>query len=78
MTAALVILGGYLLGSMPFGYWVVLLVKGEDIRKVGQRQHRRDERLADVRASGRDPDRAARRREGVRAGARRARCSSAS
>ena len=35
MTSALVILGGYLLGSMPFGYWVVLLVKGEDIRKVG-------------------------------------------
>jgi acyl phosphate:glycerol-3-phosphate acyltransferase len=35
MTAALVILGGYLLGSMPFGYWFVLLVKGEDIRKVG-------------------------------------------
>jgi acyl phosphate:glycerol-3-phosphate acyltransferase len=35
VTSALVILGGYLLGSMPFGYWVVLLVKGEDIRKVG-------------------------------------------
>jgi glycerol-3-phosphate acyltransferase PlsY len=35
MTAALVVLGGYLLGSMPFGYWVVLLVKGEDIRNVG-------------------------------------------
>jgi acyl phosphate:glycerol-3-phosphate acyltransferase len=35
MTSALVVLGGYLLGSMPFGYWVVLLVKGEDIRKVG-------------------------------------------
>ena len=35
MTSALVILGGYLLGSMPFGYWVVLLVKGQDIRKVG-------------------------------------------
>ena len=35
MTSALVILGGYLLGSVPFGYWVVLLVKGEDIRKVG-------------------------------------------
>ena len=35
MTAALVILGGYLLGSVPFGYWIVLLVKGEDIRKVG-------------------------------------------
>ena len=35
MTAALVVLGGYLLGSMPFGYWVILLLKGEDIRKVG-------------------------------------------
>ncbi|NUT54984.1 MAG: glycerol-3-phosphate 1-O-acyltransferase PlsY [Thermoleophilia bacterium] len=35
MTAALVILGGYLLGSMPFGYWLVRLLKGEDIRKVG-------------------------------------------
>ena len=35
MTPALVVLGGYLLGSMPFGYWVILLVKGEDIRKVG-------------------------------------------
>ena len=35
MTSALVVLGGYLLGSMPFGYWVVRLVKGEDIRKVG-------------------------------------------
>ena len=35
MTAALVVLGGYLLGSMPFGYWVVLLFKGEDVRKHG-------------------------------------------
>jgi glycerol-3-phosphate acyltransferase PlsY len=35
VTAALVILGGYLLGSMPFGYWLVLLLKGDDIRKVG-------------------------------------------
>ncbi|HEX4930974.1 MAG TPA: glycerol-3-phosphate 1-O-acyltransferase PlsY [Gaiellaceae bacterium] len=35
MTAALVVLGGYLLGSMPFGYWFVKLVKGEDIRNVG-------------------------------------------
>jgi acyl phosphate:glycerol-3-phosphate acyltransferase len=35
MTAVLVVLGGYLLGSMPFGYWAVLLVKGEDIRRVG-------------------------------------------
>ena len=35
MTAALVVLGGYLLGSMPFGYWLVRLVKGEDIRRAG-------------------------------------------
>ncbi len=35
MTAALVILGGYLLGSMPFGYWLIRLVKGEDIRRAG-------------------------------------------
>jgi acyl phosphate:glycerol-3-phosphate acyltransferase len=35
VTAALVVLGGYLLGSMPFGYWVVRAFKGEDIRKVG-------------------------------------------
>ena len=35
MTSILVVLGGYVLGSMPFGYWVVRLVKGEDIRKVG-------------------------------------------
>ena len=35
MTAAFVVLGGYLLGSMPFGYWVVRLFKGEDIRTVG-------------------------------------------
>jgi acyl phosphate:glycerol-3-phosphate acyltransferase len=35
MTAALVVLGGYLLGSMPFGYWLVRLLKGEDIRTVG-------------------------------------------
>ena len=35
MTAVLVVLGGYLLGSMPFGYWLVLLLKGEDVRKAG-------------------------------------------
>ena len=28
-------LGGYLLGSMPFGYWVPKLVRGEDIRTKG-------------------------------------------
>jgi len=26
---------GYLCGSLPFGYWVVLALKHEDIRKVG-------------------------------------------
>ena len=35
MAAALIILGGYLLGSIPFGYWVVRLFRGEDIRKTG-------------------------------------------
>lgn len=35
MSAALIVLGGYLLGSMPFGYWVVLLFRGEDVRKAG-------------------------------------------
>jgi glycerol-3-phosphate acyltransferase PlsY len=35
MTAALVVLGGYLLGSMPFGYWLVRFVKGEDVRTAG-------------------------------------------
>ena len=35
MTGALVVLGGYLLGSMPFGYWLVWLLKGEDVRTVG-------------------------------------------
>jgi acyl phosphate:glycerol-3-phosphate acyltransferase len=32
---ALVIAGGYLLGSMPFGYWLVRLLKHEDVRAVG-------------------------------------------
>ncbi|HEY7344618.1 MAG TPA: glycerol-3-phosphate 1-O-acyltransferase PlsY [Gaiella sp.] len=35
MTSALVVLGGYLLGSVPFGYWLVRVTKGEDIRRVG-------------------------------------------
>jgi glycerol-3-phosphate acyltransferase PlsY len=35
MTAALVVLGGYLLGSVPFGYWLVRIGRGEDIRRVG-------------------------------------------
>jgi acyl phosphate:glycerol-3-phosphate acyltransferase len=32
---AAVVLAGYLLGSMPFGYWVVRIAKGEDVRTTG-------------------------------------------
>jgi glycerol-3-phosphate acyltransferase PlsY len=35
VEAVLVVLGGYLLGSMPFGYWLVRATKGEDVRRVG-------------------------------------------
>jgi glycerol-3-phosphate acyltransferase PlsY len=35
MSEALAVLGGYLLGSLPFGYWLPLLFRGEDIRARG-------------------------------------------
>ena len=35
MTDAAAVLGGYLLGSLPFGYWLVRLLHGEDIRTRG-------------------------------------------
>jgi glycerol-3-phosphate acyltransferase PlsY len=35
MTEALAVLGGYLLGSLPFGYWLPRLLRGEDIRSRG-------------------------------------------
>jgi glycerol-3-phosphate acyltransferase PlsY len=35
MVEALAIAGGYLLGSLPFGYWLVHLFHGEDIRTSG-------------------------------------------
>jgi acyl phosphate:glycerol-3-phosphate acyltransferase len=35
VTTALVLLGGYLLGSIPFGYWLVRALKREDIRATG-------------------------------------------
>lgn len=35
MSWAILIVAGYLAGSMPFGYWVVRAFKHEDIRKVG-------------------------------------------
>ena len=35
MTDLLAVVGGYLLGSLPFGYWVPRLVRREDIRTKG-------------------------------------------
>jgi len=35
VTEALAVVGGYLLGALPFGYWVPLLVRREDIRTRG-------------------------------------------
>jgi acyl phosphate:glycerol-3-phosphate acyltransferase len=35
MTTALLVVAGYVLGSMPWGYWLVRLVKHEDIRRHG-------------------------------------------
>ena len=35
MNSALAIVGGYVFGSLPFGYWVPRLVRGEDIRTKG-------------------------------------------
>src|SRR5690348_5438865 len=35
MTVAILAVAGYLAGSMPFGYWLVRLTKGVDIRTVG-------------------------------------------
>ncbi len=35
MTIALFVVAGYVLGSMPWGYWLVRLVKRDDIRRHG-------------------------------------------
>jgi glycerol-3-phosphate acyltransferase PlsY len=35
MLAPLIVLGGYLLGSAPFGYWAVRIFRGEDVRTRG-------------------------------------------
>jgi glycerol-3-phosphate acyltransferase PlsY len=35
MTTAVLVAAGYLLGSMPWGYWLVRLVKRDDIRRYG-------------------------------------------
>jgi acyl phosphate:glycerol-3-phosphate acyltransferase len=35
VTEALLVLAGYLAGSLPFGYWLVRWLRGVDIRTVG-------------------------------------------
>src|SRR5689334_21032995 len=35
MTTALLVVAGYVLGSMPWGYWLVRVVKRDDIRRHG-------------------------------------------
>src|ERR687887_929622 len=35
MTTALLVVAGYVLGWMPWGYWLVRLVKRDDIRRHG-------------------------------------------
>jgi glycerol-3-phosphate acyltransferase PlsY len=35
MTTAVLVAAGYVLGSMPWGYWLVRLVKHDDIRRHG-------------------------------------------
>ena len=35
MTTAILVLGGWICGSMPWGYWLVRIFRGEDIRKQG-------------------------------------------
>jgi acyl phosphate:glycerol-3-phosphate acyltransferase len=35
MTFAAIVVAGYLLGSCPWGYWLVRIFRGEDVRKHG-------------------------------------------
>src|SRR5215208_7114604 len=35
MTTAVLVAAGYVLGSMPWGYWLVRLIKRDDIRRHG-------------------------------------------
>jgi acyl phosphate:glycerol-3-phosphate acyltransferase len=35
MSDALIVIGGYLLGSVPFGYVLPRLLRGEDVRQLG-------------------------------------------
>jgi acyl phosphate:glycerol-3-phosphate acyltransferase len=35
VTFALIVVGGYLVGSCPWGYWLPLIFRGEDVRRHG-------------------------------------------
>jgi acyl phosphate:glycerol-3-phosphate acyltransferase len=35
LTFAAIVVFGYLLGSCPWGYWLVLIFRGQDVRKLG-------------------------------------------
>ena len=35
MTFAAIVVAGYLVGSCPWGYWLPLLFRGEDVRRHG-------------------------------------------
>ncbi len=50
MTGPLILILAYLLGAIPFGYLLVQLKTGHDVRAIGQRQHRRHQRAAHHRA----------------------------
>ena len=50
LTTVVFVVAGYLAGQLPFGYWLVRLAKRRGHPHGRQRQHRRDQRLADVRA----------------------------
>ena len=71
MLTAILVAIGYVCGSMPWGYWLVRIFRGRGHPHAGERQHRRDERLARARAQARTGRRLPRHREGVRACARR-------
>ena len=68
MLTAILTVFGYLVGSMPWGYWLVRDLPRRGHPDQGQRQHRRDERLARLRPAARAGGRAPRHAEGIRAG----------
>ena len=49
MTFAAIVVAGYLLGSCPWGYWLVRIFRGDGRPHAGKRRDRRLERLARLR-----------------------------